>query len=167
MIYRCMDIIFDMSRLVAVTELNESVAWRKFAIFIGNGNQCHKFEGRMNTAEGVKVSRAHREVMEWWRFWERDALTFHLRANNDVLYRLRNFNISLASLTALEWLDGDETTPPSFNTYFMGLDKPITVAASARDEVRVGQLRDEFDNLSKAWEAIIPGLTTRRAHTGG
>ena len=163
MIYRCLDVIFDMSRLVAVTELHESVAWRKFAIYISNGSQSHKFEGRMNTEEGTKVGRAHREIMEWWRFWERDYLTFQLRANNDVLYRLRTFHIRLASITDLEWIDGTEASPPSFNTHFLGLDKPITVTASTLDAAKTKQLREEFDNLSKAWEAIVPGLAFRRA----
>jgi hypothetical protein len=171
MLYRVFNDIFDIGRLVAVTEMQQTAAWRKFAIILANSGQTHKYEGRMHTSEGVAVANAHRELMDYWKLYDRDLRTWaYRRTESSLIYKLRNFHISLRAVTAIEGIattDTDAGTEQSFKVWFEGRTEPVVVAVPANDTGKLERLRADCAALCQAWEEAMPAIVSYRTRAHG
>lgn len=155
MIYRVQHVLLDLSRIAGVAELRENAAYREFTVFMANGPERHEFKGKMNTPEGTAVARAYRELMDLWEGLSRDIRTWRLSTDRSLLFKLRNLHLNLLALTAVERAGTDE--PPSFSVavHVLGRAEPFRLSA---DGDKVPRLRQDYDDLTEAWQGVMPAL---------
>ncbi|WP_443749711.1 hypothetical protein [Asticcacaulis solisilvae] len=153
-VYRCMGYYIDLSKVVAVSELQSAAVYRKFAVFIANNAQQLVFQGQNMTDGWVKVARHHQWMMEAWEDYQRHHRTWNWRRiDAPLVYKLRNFHISLQGITVLSPVIsvGEDH---HFDVYVYGRNDPFPVAAKGPE--KLAKLKAERKALYAAWIEVLP-----------
>lgn len=164
MIFRYANDLFDLDKLVAVTDVATNAACRKFAVYLSGRVEPIVYEARIHTESATALVRAHNELLEFWRIFDRDSRTFHYRSehNAPLLHRMRNVTINLLHLVAVQRVETQEGGGHAFCVYLAGLANPLRVATSASEGEKVDLLKADHDALCNAWADVLPTVNWNR-----
>ncbi len=145
-----MGFYIDLSKLVAVTDLEETAAFRRFGTFLGNNAQKLIFTGYRHNESWVNAHRHHEWLLMAWRGYELSHRTWSTkRFDAPLIHQIRNFHVSLLGVTCIGPIEDR-----AFDIYLYGRAEPLRVSTKTAEGV--DRLKADRIALLMGWRELLP-----------